>query len=308
VAESPPSTAGVLLAPRHWPTWLALGLLRLLIRLPYRTQMRLGRALGRPLMHLLARRRHIVEVNLDLCLPDLPTEQRERIIRAQFEGMGMALFESGLAWWGRPERLARLGTLHGIEHLHNAAALGRGVILLSCHMLSLEIGGRLLAPQQPFQVMYKEQRKNPLFEAVMSTARRTHYIRAVQRHDVRGMLRGLREGLVCWYAPDQDFGEKNAVYAPFFGVPTATVTATSRFARMTGARVVPYYPVRRADDSGYDLYILPAWEHFPSDDEVADATRVNQFIEAAVREHPEQYLWLHRRFRSRPDGGPDRYA
>jgi len=304
----PPLHPGRYLHPRHWPVWLALGLLRGLILLPYRTQLRIGAGIGRLMYWAMPQRRHIARTNLRLCFPQLPSAERERLLRRTFRSTGISVLESGLSWWGDARRLEPLCHIEGLPHLQAALRRGKGVILLSAHFTPLEIGGRLLALQQPFQVMYKRQR-DPLFEAVMTRARIRHYQHAIQRHDVRALIRSLKENVACWYAPDQDFGRRNALFVPFFGIPTATVTATSRFARLTGAAVVPFFPRRRDDGSGYDLTLLPALEGFPSGDDVADTTRINRLIEAEVRKAPEQYLWLHRRFRTRPDqGAPDPYA
>ncbi len=289
------------LAPQHWPMWLALGLLRAGVTLPYRWQLKLGSGLGALLYRLLPSRRRIARTNLELAFPELGTTERERLVRRVFRSGGISIFESGLSWWGDRERLEPLGHIDGLEHLQAAIARGKGVILLSAHITCLEIGGRLLSFHEPFQVMYKKQR-NALFEALLKRTRESHYRRAVQRHDVRGMIRGLKDNMVCWYAPDQDFGRRNAVFVPFFGVPTATVTATSRFAAITGAAVVPFFPLRREDGSGYDLTLLPALSEFPSGDDEADTARLNRLIEEQVRKAPDQYLWLHRRFRTLPAG------
>ncbi|WP_303902559.1 LpxL/LpxP family Kdo(2)-lipid IV(A) lauroyl/palmitoleoyl acyltransferase [Thiohalomonas denitrificans] len=289
------------LSPRHWPMWLALGFLRTCVALPYRWQVKLGAGLGALLYRLLPSRRRIARTNLELAFPELDGAERERLVQRVFRSGGISIFESGLSWWGDRKRLEPLGHMEGLEHLEAAMARGNGVILLSAHITCLEIGGRLLSFHQPFQVMYKRQR-NPLFEAVLKRSRERHYRRAIQRHDVRGMIRGLKEHRACWYAPDQDFGRKNAVFVPFFGVPTATVTATSRFAAITGAAVVPFFPFRREDGSGYDLTLLPALDDFPSGDDQADTARISQLIEQQVRKAPDQYLWLHRRFRTMPEG------
>lgn len=294
-------------APRHWPVWLALGLLRAGVALPYRWQLRLGAGLGRLLWWALPSRRRVARTNLRLAFPQLGEREREALAQASFRSAGISVFESGLSWWAPTARLAALGRVTGLEHLERALARGKGVILLTGHMSAFELGGRILSLCQPFQVMYKRQR-SPLFEAFSTEIRQRHYLRAVQRHDVRGMIRGLRDNLVCWYAPDQDFGRRNSVFAPFFGVPTATVTATSRFAAMTGAAVVPFFPYRRADGSGYDIQVLPPLDDFPSGDDTRDAERLNAVIEAAARKAPEQYLWLHRRFRTRPRGEKNPYA
>ncbi len=305
--ESPNSKPLHFLAPRYWATWLMLGILRLLALLPYRWQMSLGSALGRLLYHLMGQRRHIARVNIDLCFPELNTEQRNKLVKSHFRSSGMTLFEAGLSWWAKPEQLNQLCHINGGEHLEAAHAKGKGVILLSAHFTCFELAGRMLAMHYPFYAIYKKQHRNPLYEAVTNKIRSHHYQGTITHHDVRGIIRCLKKGEICWYLPDQDFGRANSVFAPFMGVSTATVTGTTRIARLTGAAVVPYFPLRRQDGQGYELTILPALEDFPSCDEVKDASHYNQLIETQIHKAPEQYLWLHRRFKTRPEGEADVY-
>lgn len=293
--------------PRHWPTWLGLGLLRLLILLPFAWQVRLGAFLGRCLYHLAPGRRRVAETNIRLCFPELDARAQRKLVRRTFESSGISLLEIGLAWWGGDRKLAPLAHMEGLEHLQAALTQGKGVILLSAHFTCLEIGGRLLARQQPFAVVYRKH-NNPLFEAVTKHSRETHFQRAIPRTDTRGLVRALRDGLACWYAPDQDFGRKKSVFVPFMGVQAATLPATSRLAKLSGAPIVPFFPLRLPGGAGYRLVIRPALENFPGDDELADAARINALIEAQVREAPEQYLWLHRRFKTRPEGEEKVYA
>lgn len=296
------------LGPRHWPTWLGLGLLYLLQRLPYPLMMGLGRGIGALLYELVPSRRRIVDVNLRLCFPDWDEKKRKQVAREHFKNVGCALMESALSWWGSNQRLQGLGHIHGLEHLEAASSEGKGVILLSAHFTCFELGARLLTMQHPFQFLYKRQRKNPLFETVTTRLRLRHFLRAVPHRDLRAMARGLKQGITSWYLPDQDFGRKNSVFADFLGVPTSTVTATSRLVSMTGARVVPYFPLRRDDGAGYDIHILPVLEDFPTADDVADARRINALIEPYIEQAPAQYLWLHKRFKTRPEGEADVYA
>jgi KDO2-lipid IV(A) lauroyltransferase len=294
------------LAPRYWPLWLGFGLLRLAILLPYRWQLGLGGLLGRLMQLAIPRRRHIAETNIRLCFPHLREAERQAIVNESFRSTGISLFEIGLCWWGSERKLAPLCHIDGLEHLEAAHQQRKGVILFSAHFTCLEIGGRLLARHAPFYVMYKYHR-NPLFEAVMKDGRERRFLGAIERSDVRSMLKTLKQGHVCWYALDQDFGTVNAVFAPFFGIPAATLTSTSRLAKLTGAAVVPCF-VRRLDHGrGYQLTLLPALTDFPSGDDQADATRTNALIENEVRKAPAQYLWMHRRFKSRPKGEADVY-
>ncbi len=287
-------------------TWSGIGAAWLLTRLPVGWQLALGRGLGRLAWHLARRRRHIGEVNLRLCFPDLSATERRRLLRAHFRALGMGVVETAMSWWLPGRRLRPLVTLEGLEHLEAALARGRGVILLSAHFTTLEIAGRLLALQAPFHVMYRSH-KNPVFEAVMRRARERHFDRAIRRDDLRGFLRSLRQGMPVWYAPDQNYGREHSIFVDFFGVPAATITATHRLARLSGAPVVPFFPQRLGEDPRYRLRLLPALEGFPGDDEVADTRRINALIEEAVRACPEQYLWVHRRFKTRPPGAAPVY-
>lgn len=298
---------GAFLHPRYWHTWLGLGLLWLLSRLPFRQQMQLGSLLGAMFYRLARRRRHITRRNIALCFPELDATAQEALVRNTFRSAGISLMEIGLAWWGKEQVLKPRVRIEGLEHLQQAAARGKGVLLLGAHFTSLEISGRLLALFHPCAAMYR-QHENPLYEAMVKHSRERHLQQIISRKDMRGMVRALREGTVVWYATDQDFGRKNMVFAPFFGVQTATLVMTSKLAKLSGAPVVPFFSQRLADDSGYRLTLLPALTDFPSGDEVADASRINAIIETQVRKAPDQYLWLHRRFKTRPPGEPGLYA
>lgn len=295
-----------LLAPRHWPTWLLLGLGWCLAQLPWPLQRRLGRGLGRLLYHLARRRRRIARINLKLCFPGKDALERDLLLRRHFRSLGMGVVETAMSWWTPAHRLAHRYQLEGLEHLQAALARGRGVILLSAHFTTLEIGGRLLAQRAPFHVLYRSH-KNPVFERVMRRARERHFERAIAREDMRGFLRSLKQNMPVWYAPDQDYGREKSVFAPFFGVPAATITATSRLAAASGAAVVPFFPERRADGRGYVLRLYPALEGFPGESPEADAARINALIEERIRARPEQYLWVHRRFKTRPEGAAGVY-
>ncbi len=289
------------LAPRYWGTWLALGLLRSLNLFPYRWQVGIGAGLGRLLYHVGKRRRRITETNIARCFPELDVGAQKLLVKRTFRAAGIAIPETALAWWGKDADLAPLVEIEGMAHLRAALAQGKGVLLLGAHFTSLEISGRLLALHQPCQAMYRRH-DNPLFEAVIKQSRETHLEGLIERRDMRRMIRSLREGKVVWYAPDQDFGTRSGVFAPFFGIQTATLVMTSKLAKVSGAPVLPFFSQHTEGNKGYRLIIRPALEDFPSGDDVADATRINAIIEEQVRKAPEQYLWLHRRFKTRPPG------
>lgn len=302
-----PPLSARFLSPRYWPTWLGLGLLRLSLLLPYPAMRAAATLLGGLLYVLAGSRRHVALVNLRLCFPHLSEAQRRRLARGSFISSAMSLFEGALSWWGSDARLRRLYRIEGLEHLERARAQGRGVLLLGGHYTTLEISGRFLAFHvEGLQPIYKPAR-NALFEAFMAGSRKRLFDDLVPSVDMRRIVRNLRQGKVMWYAPDQDFGRQRSVFAPFFGVPTATLTTTARLAKLSGAPVVPYYSERLPGNQGYLVRLLPALEDYPSGDDVADATRGNQILEQQIARTPEQYLWLHKRFKTRPEGEPRVY-
>lgn len=296
------------LYPRYWSLWLGLGLLWLLVRLPYPCLIRLGRGLGRVLFRLAGSRRRIARRNLELCFPERSVGERERLLRENFASTGIACFETAISWWWPRRRLARLARIEGLEHLRQAQSEGRGVVLMAFHFTTLEIGAALLGQQLTIDGMYREH-SNPVFDYVQRRGRERHNAdaTAIEREDIRTMLRGLRAGRTIWYAPDQDYGPRQSLFVPLFGIRAATLTATSRFARLGRARVLPFSQMRLADGSGYRLVIGPPLEGVPGESEEADCRRINQLVEQAIRQQPEQYLWAHRRFKTRPDGEPSLY-
>lgn len=296
------------LHPRYWLLWLGLGLLWLLVQLPYAWLLQLGRWLGVLMFRLAGSRRKIARRNLELCFPELSEAQREHLLKENFASTGIAFFEMAMSWWWPRQRLARLAHIEGLEHLQEAQAQGRGVILMAFHFTTLEIGAALLGQRQTIDGMYREH-DNPVFDYVQRRGRERHNAdaTAIEREDIRAMLKVLRAGRAIWYAPDQDYGRKQSIFVPLFGIPAATVTATTKFARLGKALVVPFTQTRLADGSGYRLVIHPPLEGFPGESEEADCLRINRLVEQAIRQQPEQYLWAHRRFKTRPEGEPSLY-
>lgn len=287
--------------PRYWPTWAAFGAIWLVAQLPFAVQMAVGRALGR-LSHRLAReRRHVCEVNIALCFPELDAQQQAQLVRDIFISNGIGVMEVGLAWCRRPESFRSRLSITGLENLQDAAAHNKGVLLVCAHFTTLEFAGSLLSLYHKMDVTYRPH-KNPLFETLMFRARQRLYGAVIERSDVRQALRSLKEGHTVWYAPDQDYGRRHSVFVKFFGVEAATITATSRFASFNDSKVVFFSHYRNADDSGYHLDFSPALEDYPCGDEARDAQRINDVLEAAIRKHPEQYLWLHKRFKTQALG------
>ncbi|HKM38424.1 MAG TPA: lipid A biosynthesis lauroyl acyltransferase [Thiopseudomonas sp.] len=291
------------LHPRYWLLWFGLALLWLLTQLPYVVLLRLGRVLGALMLRFAGSRRHIVTRNIELCFPQLSESERQHLIRENFASTGIAFFEMAMSWWWPKKRLSALVQVQGLEHLQAAQAQEQGVILMAIHFTTLEIGAALLGQQHTIDGMYRAH-KNPVFDYVQRRGRERHNAdaQAIKREDVRGMLKVLRQGRAIWYAPDQDYGPKQSLFIPLFGVPAATVTATSKFAKLGRALVVPMTQTRLADGQGYLIKIEPPLQNFPGESDEQDCLRINQWIENAIAKHPEQYLWAHRRFKTRPEG------
>ena len=296
-----------LLAPRYWPTWIGLGLLRLLALLPYAAIVAIGVGLGRLIRLIPTRFARVARRNLELCFPELDPKARERILARHFDSLGVALLEFPLAWWGSPRRIARLAHVEGREHLEAAKARGRGVILLTGHFTPMEMAGRILASVTPIGFLYRPTR-NAVLAYALSHFRSGFGGYPIPRDDIRAFIGALKRNECVWYAPDQSYRRKGAEMVRFFGIPAATNTLTPRLARTTGAAVLPYFVQRLPGTQGYRAVIYPAFDNFPSDDPVADTERFNHLLEAQVRRVPEQYLWIHRRFKGLTADYPDYYS
>jgi KDO2-lipid IV(A) lauroyltransferase len=267
----------------------------------------LGRAIGSLAARLPLSFVRIARTNMGICLPELSDRQRELLLKEHFKSLGIGIFETAISWWGSKQRVARIAQLEGAAHLRAALERGRGAILLSAHFTTLEIGARTLCDGTPgsVNIMYRPT-GNAVLERFLARNRSSQAKRAIPRDDVRTLISSLKANEPVWYAPDQAYRKKGAEMVPFFGIPAATNTATSRLARMTGAAVLPYFP-ERLPNGKYRMVIYPMLENFPSDNPAADAKRFNELIEAQVRRVPEQYLWIHRRFKGLSPDYPDYY-
>lgn len=284
--------------------WVGIGVLRLFTLLPWKAQMALGALLGRIAFMFLAERRRVIRINLDLCFPELSENERIDLAKRHYEAVGVGLFETCMAWWASSRRLPRFEIV-GIENLEKAKTGGRGVILFTAHFTTLEICGRMFSDVMDMGGLYRDP-NHPVVARQMHRGRIDKMTAAVPIDDLRGLIRALKQGHTMWYAPDQMKQSQLSSLLPFFGVPAITNTATSRLARMTGAAVVPYFG-RRLDDGSYLLEIFPELEDFPSEDADQDAIRTNQLIEENILKAPEQYFWVHKRFKRRGENLPDVY-
>jgi KDO2-lipid IV(A) lauroyltransferase len=295
-----------LMRPSLLPVWFSVGLLWLLHWLPLPLQAAIGNALGWLLALLPGKRRHVVATNLALCFPDTPKRERDRWLRQTYQTAMRAVLEHGLLWWGSEARLRRLVRIDNPD-----AALGDGerpVIWLAPHFVGLDMGGVRLSLDRQVASMYAPS-KNPASDWLMLRGRsRFHAPVLVAKSDgIKPVLKALKARLPFYYLPDQDQGRLNAVFVPFFGIQAATLSALPRLARLTGAQIVPVITRQLPGGQGYAVRFYPPWDNFPSDDIEADVARMNAFIEDRIREMPPQYLWLHRRFKTRPEGEASLY-
>ena len=296
-----------LLAPRYWLTWAGLGLLRVMALLPFRVMVAVGTALGAVLRRLPIGFVKTARRNLELCFPELSPRARAQLLDRHFASLGIAVLEIPLAWWLSPARLARLVHIEGAEHLRAALARGRGVILLTAHFTPMEMAGRALVSVAPVSFLYRPT-KNEVLAYALRRFRCRYGGQGIPKDDIRAFITALKNNECVWYAPDQSYRKKGAEMVPVFGIPAATNTLTSRLARMTGATVLPYFLQRLPGTQGYRAVIHPPLENFPSDSPAADTERFNRLIEAQVRIAPEQYLWIHRRFKGLSQDYPDYYG
>jgi KDO2-lipid IV(A) lauroyltransferase len=286
---------------------LGIALLWLLWRLlPDRVLGQAGEMLGAALFVFARERRHIGATNLRLCFPELDDAARNVLLKRHFRAFGRAALLETVCWWGKREDIVRLVRIEGMEHL--VPYRGGPVVLFTTHFVGVSAGGiRLTCELAPMVDIYSPI-KNPLLNRLAHRARQRFgeselYSRS---EGIRPVLKAVKRGLPFYYLPDMDYGRKDALFVPLFGVPAATITGLSRIAHATKAAVIP--TVTREDSDGYVIRLYPAWENFPTDDVEADTRRMNAFIEDRIREMPEQYFWLHKRFKTRPVGEASLYG
>lgn len=293
--------------PRYWLTWLGIAALYLATLLPYPLIRRIGFTLGRLFMRIGKRRVKIAERNLELCFPDMSREARAQILQENFESTGMAVMETGMAWFWPDWRVKKIFQVEGLEHMRQAQAEQRGVLLIGVHFLTLELGARVFGMYNPGVGVYRPN-DNPLMDWLQTWGRLRSNKYMVDRKDVKGMIRALRAGEIIWYAPDHDYGPRRSVFVPLFAVDkAATTTGTSILMQAADPALVAFAPIRNKDGSGYRLVISPAIQGFPMDDEVAAAAFMNRVVEKEILRAPGQYMWLHRRFKTRPEGESSLY-
>lgn len=288
------------LAPRYWSTWLLLGIMRLAALMPLKLIVLLGGIVGELLYLLAIERRRVAAINLAIAYPDFDRRALRRLNRACFRSVSIGVLEIGLAWWS-PRRVRRLTEVAGLEHLEQAQRSGKGAMLLTAHFTCIEIGLPVLSAHATLQAMYKRPH-NRLMDSFMERHRGEYTAIIAGHHSPIGLIKGLKRGHAMWYAPDQDFGGKDTVFVPLFGVEATALTAPARISAMAGVPVMPCSIQRLERAKGYRLTIGAPLDSFPSGDDLSDALKINQATERLIRQNPEQYLWIHKRYKRRPDG------
>jgi len=288
---------------------LGVGVFWLLHWLPLALLSRVGEVFGLLLYVFALPRRRVVMTNLRLCFPDQSVAERRMLARRHFRGVGRSLLERGLVWWGSRERLERIVRIEGVERVRALQAAGKPVILLAPHFVGLDMGGTRVTMAFDIVSIYAKQKKNPVLDRWLyhGRSRFGDQLLLSRQEGVRGTVKAMKSGRPFYYLPDMDYGRRDAIFVPFFGVQAATITGLSRLARVAGAAVLPCVTRMLPGGQGYVVEIGEAWGDFPTVDVEADTRRMNAWIESMVRTMPEQYYWVHRRFKTRPEGEPKLY-
>ncbi|OCG39969.1 LpxL/LpxP family Kdo(2)-lipid IV(A) lauroyl/palmitoleoyl acyltransferase [Gilliamella sp. Bif1-4] len=296
-----------LLHPRYWLTWFGIGILYLIVLLPYPIIYQLGKGLGLLSMKLIGKRKETARQNLKLCFPEKTQSERDQMLRENFISTGLAIFETGMAWFWSDKRLAKKVSIVDDFHITKVQQSGQGVLLIGIHFLTLELGARILGMNHPGVGVYRPN-DNPVMDYVQLKGRLKSNKYMLDRHNTKGMIRALKNGELLWYAPDHDYGPKNSVFAPLFSVKKAATTVGTRIlVKLAQPAIIPFTPKREKDDR-YTVYVTSALEGYPIDDDVLAATFMNKAIEQEILKAPEQYMWLHRRFKTRPKGDAPLYT
>lgn len=296
-----------LLHPRYWLTWFGIGIWYMLVLLPYPVIYQLGKGLGLLAGKIMNKRRETARQNIKLCFPDMPQSEQEQLLRDNFISTGIAIFETGMAWFWSDSRLKKRVKIINGEYITHVQNSGQGVLLIGIHFLTLELGARILGMAHPGVGVYRPN-DNPVLDYVQLKGRLKSSKYMLNRYNTKGMIRALKEGELLWYAPDHDYGPKNSVFVPFFAVEkVATTVGTSILAKLGQPAIIPFIP-KREKDGNYVVSVTPPLENYPDNDEVAAAVFINKAIEHEILKAPEQYMWLHRRFKTRPEGEPSLYS
>ena len=294
--------------PRYWLTWTGLGVLRLLSLMPLPFLFYTGGLLGLLLLRLFPSRRRIAMRNLQLCFPNLSAAETDQMLRYNFQNTARMFLLSGFVWWGSRQAFEKAVRVRNTHLIDQALSEGHGVVLLAPHFVAMEVAGIFLSTRYPGVSIYQRS-KNQVLDSVMLNARSRFGGQMIERKSaMKPLIRAIRKGQPCYYLPDQDPGPRRAVFAPFFGIPTATWPVLGRLAILGAAKVLPCTTHLLPRGAGFEIIIDQPIGDFPSGQTVTDCQSMNRAIESCVRRMPDQYFWVHKRFKTRPDGSPDLYT
>ena len=290
--------------PKFYPTWILILLMRIGVFIPFKFQVILGKAIGKLIYPFMKKLRETAYSNISNCFPEKKQPQVTLLVKQHFDAIGISLFETANAYYGSDRKIKKLLSINNKHFFSDALKNEGGIILLCSHFMPLMLGSRALLLENTIANIYRPQ-NNKLFDKVMVKGYTKNGAVMIKSKDTRSILKAIKNSLPIWYAPDQDLGINNSVFAPLFGIETATASATSRLAKNNNTRVIPYSFIRTKH--GYEMSFDKPIKNYPSNDPIKDATTTNKILESQIIKAPEQYLWIHRRFKTRPDGQENFY-
>jgi len=290
--------------PKFFPTWILLLLMRIGVFIPFSAQVIIGKTIGKLIFPFMSKLRSTAYSNISHCFPEKKHQQVNAMVKHHFEAIGISLFETANAYYASDKKINRLLIVKNEQYFTQALKQEGGIILLCAHFMPLMLGSRALLLKHTIANIYRPQ-NNKLFDKAMVKGYKKHGAVMIKSTDTRSIIKAINKSLPIWYAPDQDLGEKNSVFAPLFGIPTATASATSRLAKNNNTKVIPYSFIRTK--KGYEMSFEKPLVNFPSKNPIDDATTTNMILEKQIKKTPEQYLWIHRRFKTRPEGAENFY-
>ena len=291
--------------PKYFLTWILILLMRVGVFVPFRLQVFFGKIIGKLIYPLMTELRKTAYSNVSNCFPDKKQPQVTLLVKQHFEAIGISLFETANAYFASDKKIKKMLIIVNEQHFTEALKKEGGIILLCSHFMPLMLGSRALLIKHTIANIYRPQ-NNKLFDKVMVKGYLKNGAVMIKSTDTRSIMKAINNSLPIWYAPDQDLGRNNSVFAPLFGIQTATASATSRLAKNNNTRVIPYSFIRTKH--GYEMSFDKPLKNYPSGDAIKDASETNQILEKQILKNPEQYLWIHRRFKTRPEGEENFYS
>jgi len=290
--------------PKYIPTWILILLMRVGVFIPFRLQVFFGKIIGKLIYPFMTELRKTAYSNISNCFPEKKQSQVTLLVKQHFEAIGISLFETANAYYAGDKKIEKMLIINNEQYFIEALKKEGGVILLCSHFMPLMLGSRALLIKHTIANIYRPQ-NNQLFDHIMVRGYVKNGAVMIKSTDTRSIMKAIRNSLPIWYAPDQDLGKNNSVFAPLFGIQTATASATSRLAKNNNTRVIPYSFIRVKD--GYEMSFDKPLKNYPSGNAIKDASKTNQILEKQILKNPEQYLWIHRRFKTRPEGEENFY-